>query len=85
MPIGILPDSECKKYELSLSAGDMVIMVSDGVTGTEEECSWLFDLLRQNVEAVSPQRLCELIIKYAVGHGSEDDITVAVARIEAAV
>jgi hypothetical protein len=26
-------------------------MVSDGVTGGDEECPWLFDLLRQNIEA----------------------------------
>ena len=84
MPIGILPESESKRYEFSLSAGDVVIMMSDGVTGNEEECPWLFDLLRQNVESSSIERTAELIVKYAVGHGSEDDISVVVVRIERA-
>lgn len=81
MPIGILPDSETKRYEFLLSEGDVVVMVSDGVTGGEEECPWLFDLLRQNIETSGVERTAELIVKYAVGHGSEDDISVAVARV----
>ena len=84
MPIGILPESESKRYEFSLSEGDVVIMLSDGVTGGEEECPWLFDLLRQNVESSGIERTAELIVKYAVGHGSEDDISVVVVRMERA-
>ena len=82
MPIGILPESESKRYEITLSEGDVVVMVSDGVTGGEEECPWLFDLLRQNIETSGVERTAELIVKYAVGHGSEDDISVVVARVE---
>ena len=82
MPIGILPESESKRYEFTLSEGDVVVMVSDGVTGGEEECPWLFDLLRQNIETSGVERTAELIVKYAVGHGSEDDISVVVARVE---
>lgn len=82
MPIGILRDSETKKLDFTLSEGDVVVMVSDGVTGGEEECPWLFDLLRQNIETSDTERTAELILKYAVGHGSTDDITVAVIKVE---
>lgn len=82
MPIGILRDVEAKRLDFSLSAGDVVVMVSDGVTGGDEECPWLFDLLRQNIESSGAERTAELVVKYAIGHGSEDDISVTVIRLE---
>ena len=56
-------------------------MVSDGVTDGEEECPWLFDILRQNIEQSGAERTAELIVKYAVAHGSRDDISVIVSRV----
>lgn len=84
MPIGILRDTEIKNFKFELSEGDVVVMISDGVTGGREECPWLFDLLRQNLENSGLERTADLILKYAVGHGSEDDISLAVIRIERA-
>ena len=82
MPIGILRDVETKKLDFTLARGDVVVMVSDGVTGGDEECPWLFDLLRQNIEGSGTERTAELVVKYAIGHGSEDDISVTVIRLE---
>jgi serine/threonine protein phosphatase PrpC len=56
-------------------------MVSDGVTGGEEECQWLFDLVRQNIGSGGIDRTADLIVKYAIGKGSSDDITVAITKI----
>ncbi|MBO7303173.1 MAG: SpoIIE family protein phosphatase, partial [Clostridia bacterium] len=41
MPIGILRDADIKRFELNLQRGDIVVMVSDGVTGEGGECPWL--------------------------------------------
>ena len=82
MPIGILEEADTKSVKFDLSAGDVVVMMSDGVTGGEEECAWLFDLLLQNVGRASLERVADLILKYAIGHGSEDDISVAVIKID---
>ena len=84
MPIGILRDTEIKSFNFELSEGDVVVMMSDGVTGGKEECPWLFDLLRQNLENSGLERTADLIMKYAVGHGSDDDISLSVIRIEKA-
>lgn len=84
MPIGILDETDTKRFNFKLSEGDVVVMISDGVTGGREECPWLFDLLRQNAESAGLDRTADLIMKYAVGHGSSDDISVAVMRIERA-
>ena len=82
MPIGILNDVDIKKYELDLSHGDVIVMVSDGVTGEGEECPWLFDLLAQNLPNRSLERTADLIVKYANAKGSGDDITVLLVRVE---
>ena len=82
MPIGILSDVDIKKYELELSHGDVVVMVSDGVTGEGSECPWLFDLLAQNLPNRSLEHIAELIVKYATAKGSGDDITVLLIRVE---
>jgi stage II sporulation protein E len=81
MPIGILANADTKRFEFELSEGDTVIMMSDGITGGHEECPWLFDLLRQNIDSSGLERTADLILKYAVGHGSEDDISLAIIRV----
>jgi hypothetical protein len=82
MPIGILDEADTKSVKFDLSAGDVVVMMSDGVTCGEDECAWLFELLLQNVGRAPLERIADLILKYAVGHGSDDDISVAVIRVE---
>ena len=82
MPIGILEETDSKSVKFKLSEGDVVVMMSDGVTGGEDECPWLFDLLLQNVGSAGLERTADLILKYAIGHGSNDDISVAVIRVE---
>ncbi len=82
MPVGILEHTDIKRFEFSLGAGDVVIMMSDGVCGGEEECPWLSALLRENMESSGLERTAELIVKYAIGHGSRDDISLAMIKIE---
>ena len=81
MPIGILNDVDIKRFELELSRGDVIVMVSDGVTGEGVECPWLFDLLAQNLPNRTLERTAELIVKYATAKGSGDDITVVLLRV----
>ena len=77
MPLGILDKTDARILDLELDEGDVVIMMSDGVTGGEDECPYLFDLLRQNIESAGAERVADLILKYARSH-SNDDATVAV-------
>ena len=81
MPLGILDKTDARVLDLELDVGDVVVMVSDGVTGGEEECPYLFDLLRQNIESAGASRVADLILKYARSR-SNDDASVAVLRIE---
>lgn len=82
MPIGILNEVDVKSFDLKLSSGDVVVMVSDGVTGESGECPWLFDLLAQNLPSRGLERTADLIVKYASTKGSVDDISVMLVKIE---
>ena len=82
MPIGILRDADIKRFDLELRRGDIIVMVSDGVTGEGGECPWLFDLLTQNLPSRTLERTAELIVKYASAKGTGDDITVLLVRVE---
>ncbi len=81
MPLGILADTQAKESRFLLSAGDVIVMMSDGVCGEGEDCPWLYELLRRNAATQSLERIAELIVKYAVGNGSDDDISVVVLKV----
>lgn len=82
MPIGILCEVDVKHVSFELCPGDIVVMVSDGVTGECEECPWLFDLLAKNLPCRTLERTAELIVKYSGVMGSVDDISVVLIEIK---
>jgi stage II sporulation protein E len=81
VPIGIIKEPDFKKIEIDIASGDLVVMVSDGVTDGKEECPWLFDLLRSQGDLANVDRLADLIVKYAKAEGASDDISVLVIKV----
>lgn len=81
VPVGIIKELDLKKTDMPLGRGDLVVMVSDGVTDGREECPWLFDLLRSQSADASPDRIAELVVKYAKSTGARDDISVTVIKL----
>ena len=82
LPIGILKEPDQKKIRFEIHAGDVIVMVSDGVTQGREECPWLFDLLRQNVETLGIEKTADLVVQYAKSEGSTDDLSVLILKVE---
>ena len=82
MPLGILREPDVKTFSFTLCRGDVVVMVSDGVTGEEGECPWLFDLLTKNLPCRTLESTAELIVKYSIAKGSGDDVSLLLVKIK---
>lgn len=84
LPIGIMKQVDVGSIPCDVAVGDVIVMMSDGVTQGKEECPWLFDLLQARAKHTPPEQLSDLILNDAKKRGSADDISVAVLKIEAA-
>ncbi len=81
LPIGILKDSDPQLLRFRMHPGDVVVMVSDGVTGGNDECPWLIDLLSDPLpESMDHLRL--KILRHALASGSPDDLSAIAVRVE---
>lgn len=86
MPVGILRGAEFEHNTLTLSAGDLVVMVSDGVTATGSD--WLLSEIELFSEKLGPQALAKQIAQEAKRRridGHEDDITVLIGAVRKGV
>ena len=82
LPIGILKQADVKRIRFEACSGDVIVMVSDGVTQGREECPWLYDLLYRHAENLPIEKLADLIVRHVKADGSEDDVSVLVLRVE---
>jgi len=85
-PIGILDHVEIEPVRRVLAPGDIVIMVSDGVTdavhGTDND-SWVTNFLRRT-GSERPQDIADRLLRQAIhlsGGIAKDDMAVLVARV----
>ncbi len=81
LPLGILRKTEPEMLRFRTDPGDVVVMVSDGVTRGQDECPWLIDLLSSPI----PRNMDELrrdIIRRALSAGSEDDLSAIAIRVD---
>lgn len=85
VPVGIMRALDAEAISFELAKGDTVIMMSDGVTGSYEDCPWLYELLCGGLCCIdSPARLARLIGETAAEKsGRNDDITVCVMKVTA--
>ena len=82
VPIGIISEADFGRVNMELLAGDVLVMVSDGITDGREESRELFELLRSRVLTHSADQLADVIIEYADRIGCVDDVSVVVAKID---
>lgn len=83
LPLGILRDSAPQLLRFRMHPGDVVVMVSDGVTHGNDECPWLIDLLSSPMPD-SMDNLRSDIIRRAIASGSPDDLSAIAVRVEEA-
>ena len=94
LPIGIIPTLKLTHRSAPLALGDIIVMVSDGITEADkedDEARWLQEILRQirtgreSAETIVPRRLARKILEEAqqrCGCREHDDLTVLVALVE---
>ena len=80
VPLGILKATDTAKLSFEARDGDVVIMMSDGVTCGEEDCLWLLELLSGEWEP-SLDSVARRITAAARQRGSRDDATVVMVKI----
>lgn len=83
VPVGIMPNVEFACCDRNLEAGDVVLMVSDGVVAAGSE--WLQDLVLNWDEEENPNQLAQRVTEEAQkrrSDGHEDDVTALVLVVE---
>ncbi len=80
-PLGILSEIDAKQIDFEVKHGDLIVMVSDGITDGNNECVWLLDLLDTTTEQ-DPTVLARRIVASASERGCTDDLSAVVLRVE---
>lgn len=82
MPIGIMNEVDVAVCECEIIAGDVIVMLSDGVTEGREECPELCEFIRSRILTHSADQLADAIIGHTQKNGTQDDVSVIVIKIE---
>lgn len=87
LPIGMLQEFDVDVVSEKLKAGDLLIMMSDGIyegTNVENKEMWMKRKIRE-LETDNPQDVADLLMERVIrmNHGSiDDDMTVIVAKVK---
>ncbi|MBH0158989.1 MULTISPECIES: stage II sporulation protein E [Fictibacillus] len=88
LPMGIIRDFDVDVVDEQLKAGDILIMMSDGIYEAprhiENIDAWLKRKIRE-IDTEDPQEIADIIMEEVIrsgNNGIEDDMTVAVTKIE---
>lgn len=82
LPLGIIQDVDFKKLTVDIQDGDVIVMISDGVTQGREDCPWLYETLQSALDAEGIKGAVELILERARRECSDDDISVVAIKID---
>lgn len=84
IPVGILDDVDFETNIVNIENGDMVIMVSDGISDANENSknSWVINALNE-YDSGNPKDVADYLLKKAKSYVEEDkdDMTVIVSKI----
>ena len=82
MPLGLMNDADVAASESEIMSGDVIVMLSDGVTEGREECPELCEFIRSRILTHSADQLADAIIAYTQKRGTQDDVSAVVVKIE---
>lgn len=85
LPVGVMSGVEIETFTHKLQAGDIVVMVSDGLEIRSGHDGWIKRAIEQTKAETSAEAMAEQIMEKAVllkGGVTDDDMTVIVLKIE---
>ena len=81
-PIGIMKRLDCQRLSFTFSAGDICVMISDGVVGNKGEGAWLQKAILE-LDTADPKEISSAILSLAREKStSRDDMTVYAIKFE---
>jgi stage II sporulation protein E len=87
LPIGVLDKVDIEKTNKKLKNGDVIVMISDGITDFDNnnagKTDWILDFLK-NADSNNPKKLVEELVKKSMERGkgkAKDDITAIVSKV----
>ena len=81
VPLGILKATDTAKLSFDAQRGDVIIMMSDGVTDGDDDCLWLLDTLSSHWDN-NLKQMAKKISSAARSHGKKDDISVLLIKVD---
>lgn len=81
-PVGILEALDAERITFAVEPGDVVVQVSDGFTGGEEDCPWLAEIIATRYDGDS-EAFARMALNRASGEGN-DDLSIIVTEIGSA-
>lgn len=79
-PVGILESLDAERIRVELKPGDVLVQVSDGVSGSGERCPWLEKMLAEKWDGEA-EKFARLVLGRAATE-SKDDLSVAVTELQ---
>jgi len=82
LPVGVLDEADCDIADINLSAGDAVVMVSDGISDMDTD--GVMNRLLGNIHIGDSRKLVDEIVGKMLGQediSPRDDVTVMAAVI----
>lgn len=81
IPVGIMKALDAEETSIELSVGDLVVLVSDGITKNDDDCAWLYSLLASSADRSAGDTAAAIIREAERRCGRDDDATVCAVRI----
>ncbi len=83
-PIGLMKTLDAEKSDFEIEAGDIIVMLSDGIVGAGDDAGWLLALLGKEKESSLEDMAKEIVACAGSRNRSRDDMTVALVKVKSA-
>ncbi len=81
VPVGIIKALDAEETTIDVSVGDIIVLVSDGITKCEDDCAWLYSMLSSSADRQTSDIAHGILREAERRLGRGDDATVCVLRI----